>query len=127
MSIRSPLLRLPLIREWWRAEEPRSSFPNSDATSPVAVRSPARLRARGGAHDPGAEGLKCRLVTPALAIDQIPVLAFRHRLRERRDQPARVEVVVDIGADAHGDADAVGGRLQRLAVKFELRPPGANL
>src|SRR3954447_3594279 len=93
----------------------RSSFP-----LPVAVRSPARLRARRSTHDPGTEGLKCGLVAAPLAIDQIPMLAFRHRLRERRDQPARVEVVVDIRADAHGDADAVGGRLQSLAVKFEL-------
>src|SRR3954447_6673363 len=44
MSIRRSRPRLPLIREWWRAEEPRSSFPNSDATSDRGSR-PLRDRA----------------------------------------------------------------------------------
>ena len=39
--------------------------------------------------------------------------------RERRDQPPGGEVVVDIGPDAHGDAEPVDGGLQRLAVITE--------
>jgi hypothetical protein len=38
-------------------------------------------------HEPGTESLKCRLALAGRATDQVPVLAFRHRLRERRDQP----------------------------------------
>ena len=37
------------------------------------------------------------------------------------------EVVVDIRADPHRDADAVGGGLQCLPEIFELRPSGADL
>ena len=40
---------------------------------------------------------------------------------ERRHQPAGGEVVVDIGPDAHGDAEPVGGGLQGLAVILQLR------
>ena len=40
---------------------------------------------------------------------------------ERRDQPAGGEIVVDIGPDAHGDAESVGGGLQRLAVILQFR------
>src|SRR3954452_15727995 len=38
MNLRSALPRLPLTREWWRAEEPGSSFPNSDASETRELR-----------------------------------------------------------------------------------------
>ena len=78
-------------------------------------------RHRGGAHDPAAEGGEVALLGPERAIDQVPAHALGHRQRKRRDQPAGGEVVVDIGADAHGDAEPVDGGLQRLAVELELR------
>src|SRR5262245_14151203 len=63
----------------------------------------------GGAHDPAAEGREVALLGLEAAIDQIPAHAFGHAQRKRRDEPACGEIVVDIGADAHGDAEPVGG------------------
>ena len=76
-----------------------------------------RSRLRGGAHDPAAEGSEIALLGAEAVIDQIPAHALRHAQRKRRDQPAGGEIVVDIGANAHGDAEAVDGGLQRLAVE----------
>jgi len=59
-------------------------------------------------------------------VHQIPPASLAHRQRERCDQPPRGEVVIDIGPDAHGDADAIRRRLLRLAVKVEDRAGGAQ-
>ena len=64
---------------------------------------------------------KSRCSVLEAAIDQIPAHALGHAQRKRRDQPSGGEIVVDIGADAHRDAEAVDGGLQRLAVKLKLR------
>src|SRR5882724_4550205 len=77
-------------------------------------------RLRRGAHDPAPERGEIALLGAKTAIDQVPAHALRHAERKRRDQPPGGEVVVDIGADAHGDAEAVDGGLQRLAVELKL-------
>src|SRR5579871_2323859 len=66
-------------------------------------------RPGGGAHDPAAERSKIALLGLEAAIDQVPAHALGHREREWRDQPPGRKVVVDIGADAHGNAEPVGG------------------
>ena len=82
--------------------------------------------ARGGlrrrADDPAPERGEIALFGLKTAIDQIPAHALRHRQGKRRDQPSGGEIVVDIGPDAHGNAEPVGGGLQRLAVILKLRP-----
>src|SRR5215211_2397996 len=79
-----------------------------------------------GADDPAAEGGKIALLGAEAAIDQVPAHVLGHAQRKRRHQPARREVVVDIGADAHGDAEAVDRGLQRLAVELEFGPARAD-
>src|ERR1700756_5649549 len=87
-------------------------------SSAMALRFPrlARSRSGRGAHDPAPECCEIALLALKTAIDQIPAHALWHGERERRDQPSCRKVIVDIGADAHGDAETVGSRLQRLAV-----------
>src|SRR4051812_34619141 len=80
----------------------------------------ARGRQSRGADDPAAEGGEIALVGLEAAIEQVPAHALRHRQRKGRDEPAGGEVVVDVWADAHGDAEAVARRLQRLAVILEF-------
>src|SRR5689334_11090499 len=82
----------------------------------------ARGRLRGGTHDPAPERGEIALLGAEAAIDQVPAHALGHAERKGRDQPPGGEVVVDIGADAHGDAEAVDRGLQRLAVELEFRP-----
>ena len=62
-------------------------------------------------HDPATERGEVALFGLKAAIDQVPAHAFGDGERERRHQPPRGEVVVDIGPDAHGDAEPVGGGL----------------
>src|SRR5579859_5507190 len=88
----------------------------SIASTGMALRCFARRGLRRRANNPAAERGEIALLDLKAAIDQIPAHALRHRQRERRRQPSGGEVVVDIGPDAHGDAEPVGGRLQRLAV-----------
>src|ERR1700742_1289943 len=80
-----------------------------------------RGRLGGGADDPAAEGGEIALLGAEAAIDQVPAHAFRDAQRKRRNKPARDEVIVDIGADAHGDAEPVDSRLQGVAVILKLR------
>src|ERR1700675_1717326 len=75
----------------------------------------------GGADDPAPERGKIALFGAEAAIDQIPAHALGHAERKRRHQPSGGEVVVDIGANAHGNAEAVDRGLQRLAIKLKLR------
>src|SRR5262245_4990179 len=74
-----------------------------------------------GVHDPAAECGEVALVGAETAIDQIPAHALGHAQSKRCDQAAGGEVVVDIGADAHGDAEAVDRGLQCLAVELEFQ------
>src|SRR5215470_3208386 len=55
-------------------------------------------------------------------IKQIPGALLRHRDRERRDQPAFGEILLDIGPQADRHAYAVDRRLQRHGVVAEGRP-----
>src|SRR5256885_11874617 len=90
----------------------------------------ASLAPRGGlgrgADDPAAERGKVALLGAKAAIDQVPSHPLRHALRKRRDQPACREIVVDIGADTHGDSEAVDRGLQGLAVKLKFRSARAH-
>src|SRR6476469_6000883 len=83
-------------------------------------------RLRRGADDPAPERGEVALLGPVAAIDQIPAHALGHRGREGSDKPSGGEVVVDIGPDAHGDAEPVAGGLQRLAVVLEFRAACGN-
>src|SRR5438105_11044887 len=74
----------------------------------------------GCADDPAPERDEIALLALEASIDQIPAHALGHAKRERRDQPSRGEIVVDIGPDAHGDAEPIDGCLQRLAVISKL-------
>ena len=82
----------------------------------------ARRRLGRGTDDPAAERGKVALLGVETAIEQVPAHALRHAELERRDQPSGGEVVVDIGPDAHRDAEAVDRGLQRVAVELELGP-----
>ena len=53
------------------------------------------LRCR--ADNPFAKRREARLVPPRLAVDQVPVHAFRHAILERRRQSAGAKIVVDVG------------------------------
>src|SRR6266480_2722107 len=75
-------------------------------------------RSRGCANDPAPERGEIALLGLEAAIDQIPAHAFRHAQRKRRYQPSGGEIVVDVGPDAHRNAQAVDGGLQRLAVEL---------
>src|SRR5258708_19725557 len=86
----------------------------------------ARGGGRGGAHDPAPERDEVALLGLKAAIDQVPAHALGHAQRKRRDQPSRGEVVVDIGPDAHGDAEPVDGRLQGLAIELKFRSARRN-
>src|SRR5437763_9505865 len=77
---------------------------------------------RRRADNPAPERGKVALLGAKTAIDQVPAHALGHAERKRRDQPPGGEVVVDIGADAHGDAEAVDGGLQRLTIELKFRP-----
>src|SRR5215813_2258028 len=95
----------------------------------VSIRSAgmAHSLAAGGwlsasAHDPAAERGKVTLLGAEAAIDQVPAHALGHAQAKGRDQPARGQIVIDIGADAHGDAEPVDRGLQRLAIELEFRP-----
>src|SRR5260370_9904514 len=68
-----------------------------------------------GADDPAPERGKIALPGAEVAIDQIPAHALGHAERKRRDQPSRGQVVVDIGADAHPNAQPAHVRLHRPA------------
>src|SRR5436190_14998371 len=67
-----------------------------------------------GAHDPAPERGKIALLGAKTAIDQIPAHALGHAHTKRRDQPPGGEIVIDIRANAHGDAEPVDCGLQRL-------------
>src|ERR1700759_3955137 len=86
----------------------------------------AGRRLRRGADDPAPERREVTLFGPVAAIDQIPAHALGHRGRERSNKPSGGEIVVDIGPDAHGDAEPVAGGLQRLAVVLEFRAACGN-
>src|SRR6476646_10665608 len=92
----------------------------------MALNSTDGLAARGrsgrGMDDPAPERGEIALPGLKAAIDQIPAHALRHRQGKRRDQPSGGEVVVDVGPDAHGDAEPVGRGLQRVTVILKLRP-----
>src|SRR5262249_52079999 len=77
-----------------------------------ALAAAGRLGSR--AHDPAPERGKVALLGAKTAIDQIPAHALGHAERKRRDQASGGEIVVDIGSDAHGDAEPVDRGLQRL-------------
>src|SRR5437764_135186 len=98
----------------WRQRGPRM-------TLQFAGRLAARRRLRRGTNDPAPEACEIALLALEAAIDQIPAHAFRHRQCKRRHQSPGGNVVVDIGPDAHGDAEPVDGGLQCLAVISELR------
>ena len=100
--------------------------PSGKAIASLTRRGLSPHRAAGGVDDPGPKGAERRFVLAALAPDQIPVLALRHREREGRNEALGLQVVVDIGADANRDTNTVGGGLDRLAVIFELRARGAT-
>src|SRR6202011_3990773 len=101
---------IQLKSDWKRLRLKRPQLP--------ASASPGRLGR--GTDDPAPERGEIALLGAEAAIDQVPAHALRDTQRKRRDQPAGGEVVVDIGADAHGDAEAVDRGLQRLAVELEL-------
>ena len=61
-------------------------------------------------HDPVSERGKPRHSRLPSAIDQVPLKAFGNGACKRRNQPPGCDVVVDVGPDAHGNADAIGGR-----------------
>src|SRR5262245_21198960 len=92
---------------------------NAPSSSPLR---PAML----GLNQPLPERGKVALILPELAIHQIPLLALGHGEREARDQPAGADVIVDVGPDAHGDADTIGRSLQRLTVVLKLRTLGGE-
>src|SRR5438445_2486839 len=94
----------------------------STCSTAMALAFSARSGLGCGANDPAAKRGKVALLGAKTAIDQVPAHALGHAERKRRDQPPGGEVVVDIGADAHGNAEAVDGGLQRLAVELKLRP-----
>src|SRR5262249_2661356 len=80
----------------------------------VKAASLARLAVRLGckpaaaSHDPSPKSPKGLLVPTRVPIDQIPMLALGYGVGKRRDQPAGFDVVIDVRAYSHGDADAVG-------------------
>src|SRR5262249_50335077 len=82
----------------------------------------ARGRRRRGADDPAPERGEVALLGLESAMDQIPAHPLGHAEIKWGDQPAGGKVIVDIGADAHRDAEPVDGGLQRLAVELKLRP-----
>src|SRR5580765_8568811 len=91
----------------------------------VSIRSAGMARALAsgggpgrGADDPAPEGGKIALGGAEVAIDQVPA-PLGHGQRKRRDQSSGGEVVVDIGADAHRNPEAVDRGLQRLAVELK--------
>src|ERR1700736_3640321 len=78
---------------------------------------------RRGADDPAPERGEIALLGLEAAIDQIPAHAFRYAQGKRRHQPSGGEVVVDVGPDAHRNAQSVDRGLQRVAVILNLRSP----
>src|SRR5215468_5674907 len=99
---------------------PMTSVSTDSAGMVLDLSGLARRRCRRRAHDPAAERGKVALLGLEAAIDQIPAHALRHGERKRRHQSSCGEVVIDIGADAHGDAESVDGGLQRLSVILKL-------
>src|ERR1700742_3169869 len=79
-----------------------------------------RGRLGRGTDDPAAESGEVALLGAVAAIDQVPAHALGYRGREGRNKPAGSEIVVDIGPDAHGDAEPVGRGLQRLTIILKL-------
>src|SRR5215475_13165038 len=86
----------------------------STRSTGMARRPAAAGRLRRGAHDPAPEGGEVALLGAKTAIDQVPAHALGDAERKRRDQPSGGEIVVDIGADAHGNPEPVDRGLQRL-------------
>src|SRR3954471_19345275 len=98
----------------------------------VSIRSAGMARALaadrgpgGGADDPAPERGKVALAGAEVAIDQVPA-PLRDAQAKRRDQTSGGDVVVDIGANAHRDPEAVDRGLQRLAVILQLRSARAD-
>src|SRR5437868_15134827 len=99
---------------------PMISVSTCSAAMALAFSASGWLRRR--ADNPAPEGGKVALLGAKAAIDQVPAHALGHAQGKRRDQPPGGEVVVDIGADAHGNAEPVDRGLQRLAIELEFRP-----